>query len=75
LRCEAIFFVKKTILLHEKAINSFPSLTATKKAVFLNLENVEFFNKLHLIIEFDSSVIIDKSLKATINTYFLIIKL
>ena len=60
----------KAVLLHEKAINSFPSLKATKKAVFLNLENIESLNRLHQIIGFDTSVIIDKDLKSTINNYF-----
>ena len=60
----------KTVLLSKNEINSFPSLKATKKAVFLNLENIESLNRLHQIIGFDTSVIIDKDLKSTINNYF-----
>ena len=44
----------KTVLLSKNEINSFPSLKATKKAVFLNLENIESLNRLHQIIGFDT---------------------
>jgi len=54
---EASFFDKKTILLNAIGLTSFPELIKANKAVYLNMEEVDFYQKMIEIIE-DEVIII-----------------
>jgi len=59
---ESSFFGKKTILLNPIGLTSFPNLIAANKAVYLNMKDIDFHQKMIEILENDSSVVIDKNL-------------
>jgi len=64
---ESSLFGKKTILLNPIGLTSFPNLIEANIAVYLNMKDIDFHQKMIEILENDSSVTFDKNLEELKN--------